>query len=117
MVAATPIRGRIVQAVAPSWEPIVAVLANELAAWFMWMFEVELTDGTRLHAYKHVVTRRYLFVDAAGHAYADDGSGRYLRRGLPVAIAQAFVGWERADPCERDVSLLRAAVSRARHAA
>jgi hypothetical protein len=117
MVAATQIQGRIVQTDAPSWEPIVAVLADELAAWFMWMFEVELTDGVRLHAYKHTATRRYLFVGVDGHAYAADGTGHYLRRGLPTAIAQAFVGWEPAHPCQRDIIALRAAVERARRAA
>jgi hypothetical protein len=35
----------------------------------MWMHEVELEDGTRLHAYKHHETRRYLHLDHGGRAF------------------------------------------------
>lgn len=35
----------------------------------MWMHEEELEDGTRLHAYKHWETRRYLHLDHGGRAY------------------------------------------------
>jgi hypothetical protein len=37
---------------------------------FMWMGAVDLVDGRRLHLYKHTDTRRYLRLDADGHAYA-----------------------------------------------
>ena len=37
---------------------------------FMWMGAVDLVDGRRLHLYKHTDTRRYLRLDAEGHAYA-----------------------------------------------
>ena len=37
---------------------------------FMWMGAVDLIDGRRLHLYKHTDTRRYLRLDAEGHAYA-----------------------------------------------
>jgi hypothetical protein len=36
----------------------------------MWMGAVDLIDGRRLHPYKHTDTRRYLRLDADGHAYA-----------------------------------------------
>jgi len=36
---------------------------------FMWMHEEELEDGTRLHAYKHWETRRYLHLDHGGRAF------------------------------------------------
>jgi hypothetical protein len=32
----------------------------------MWMFEVRLSDGTPLHAYKHIDTRRYLHLASDG---------------------------------------------------
>jgi hypothetical protein len=35
----------------------------------MWMFEVELENGLRLHAYKHWETRRYLHLDHGGRAF------------------------------------------------
>ena len=34
------------------------------------MFEVELSDGTRLHAYKHRWTRRYIHLTGDGRAFA-----------------------------------------------
>jgi hypothetical protein len=36
---------------------------------FMWMFEVELESGLRLHAYKHIETRKYLHLDKEGRAF------------------------------------------------
>lgn len=43
----------------------------------MWMHEVELESGLRLHAYKHCDTRRYLHLDIEGRAfiYLDPGYG------------------------------------------
>ena len=41
----------------------------------MWMFEVELEDGRRVHAYKHWWTRRYLHLSLDGCAFA------YIRPG------------------------------------
>lgn len=52
----------------PDWEPLLE-LAAEHADEFMWMFEVELESGLRLHAYKHVETRRYLHLDKEGRAF------------------------------------------------
>lgn len=53
---------------------------------FMIMAQVRRRDRPDLHLYKHVHTRRYLNLDAAGHAYryvsprtvASKSSGRYL---------------------------------------
>lgn len=68
----------------PDWGPL-AMLAPDHIGDFMWMFEVELESGTRLHAYKHWETRRYLHLDHGGRAFvyiwndeltADD-DGRY----------------------------------------
>jgi hypothetical protein len=63
-----PRRGRTVNYDAPSWEPLIA-LAPEHVEDFMWMHEVELEDGNRLHAYKHWETRRYLHLDHGGRAF------------------------------------------------
>jgi hypothetical protein len=48
----------------------------------MWMFEVELSNGKRLHAYKHIDTRCYVHLDHDGAAFAYLESGRY--RSFPV---------------------------------
>lgn len=45
------------------------MLAPEHLGDFMWMHEIELEDGTRLHAYKHYETRRYLHLDHGGRAF------------------------------------------------
>jgi hypothetical protein len=63
-----PKRGRVVNYESPVWEPLVT-LAPDHVGDFMWMHEVELEDGVRLHAYKHYETRRYLHLDHGGRAF------------------------------------------------
>jgi hypothetical protein len=80
-----PVKGRMMRNYElPDWAPLVE-LAPEHVDEFMWMFEVELENGVRLHAYKHWETRRYLHLDHGGRAFvyiwnedltADD-DGRY----------------------------------------
>jgi hypothetical protein len=61
-------KGHVLQFDHPVWEPLKE-LAREHVDEFMWMHEVELEDGTRLHAYKHWETRRYLHLDHGGRAF------------------------------------------------
>lgn len=61
-------RGQVVNTRAPIWEPLFE-LAPEHVGEFMWMHEVELADGNRLHAYKHFETRRYLHLDHGRRAF------------------------------------------------
>jgi hypothetical protein len=58
----------------PDWEPLLE-LAEDHIDDFMWMFEVELESGLRLHAYKHVETRKYLHLDKEGRAFVYLWSG------------------------------------------
>jgi hypothetical protein len=111
------IRATVVQAENPSWTSIEAALGTELSGWFMWMYELRLDDGTRVDAYKHVTTRRYLHLSAAGLALQYGLEGRYLGVDLASAITTAFEGWHRAAPGQRDVRLLAAAVASARRVA
>jgi hypothetical protein len=53
----------------PNWEPLLE-LAPEHIDDFMWMFEVKLESGLRLHAFKHIETRKYLHLDTEGRAFA-----------------------------------------------
>lgn len=55
----------------------------------MWMFEVELTDGTALQAYKHIDTRRYVHLAPDGAAFAFAPPDRY--ESVPAAVAFAAV--------------------------
>jgi hypothetical protein len=84
----------------------------------MWMHEVQLTDGTRIHAYKHWVTRRYMHLAADGRAFEYCGTGGHYREiGLATAIVRAFDGWEQAQPPAEDVQAMLAAVRSARRRA
>lgn len=51
-----------------SWKPLLALAPGHIDD-FMWMFEVECDDSTRIHAYKHWVTRRYLHLSIDGRAF------------------------------------------------
>jgi hypothetical protein len=60
----------------PEWEPLLNFAADHVVD-FMWMYTVELTDGTRLQAYKHYWTRDYLHLDTEGRAFVYAGKERY----------------------------------------
>jgi hypothetical protein len=86
--------GEIHQCERPCWRPLLDVVGTELIEWFMWMYEVRLSDGCHVHAYKHRVTRRYLHLTDDGDAVAYKGGGVYTPLDLGDAIEHAF-GWER----------------------
>lgn len=66
-----PLRGRMTDNYrCPDWGPLVAIAPRHVGD-FMWMFEVELENGVKLHAYKHWETRRYLHLDHGERAYVD----------------------------------------------
>ena len=99
----------------PDWEPLLALMAPELVGWFMWMFPITLADGSRLDAYKHCCTRRYLYLDAELRAWAYRHDGRY---GLQPSLADALEGvlapwWEAGDARPDEVALCWEAIDRA----
>ena len=63
-----PIRGKWLRVYVPEWEPLLNLVPDH-AVDFMWMGTVQLVDGTRLQAYKHYRTRRYLHLSADGRAF------------------------------------------------
>jgi hypothetical protein len=71
------IAGELGQGDRPNWEPLEALVGTALADEFMWMFQVDLADGTAVHAYKHIWTRRYLHVGEDGRTFVVTSSGRY----------------------------------------
>ncbi len=71
-------RGDVVQFECPEWRPLTALLGEHLTECFMWMHEIRLADGTAVHAYKHVRTRRHLHLALDGRAFAYLGDA-YLR--------------------------------------
>ena len=73
--------GTATQGRKPKWRPLLDAVGEELAGDFMWMFEVDLANGTPLQAYKHVDTRRYLHLDPHGAAFVYQPPDHY--RGVP----------------------------------
>jgi hypothetical protein len=71
-----PIRGKWLRVDAPEWEPLLN-LAPDHVVDFMWMGTVQLVDGTRLQAYKHYWTRRYLHLSEDGRAFVFVPKTRY----------------------------------------
>ena len=74
----------------PDWKPLLDALGENVAADFMWMFEVELANGTRLQAYKHIDTRRYVHLDRDGAAFVFEPPDRYRTFPLADLLAQVF---------------------------
>lgn len=72
----TEIRGRMKQHEEPNWEPLLYLLRAYVDD-FMWMHEVELSDGTSVHAYKRIETRRYLHLDEDHRVFVYVDEDRY----------------------------------------
>jgi hypothetical protein len=70
----------------PVWEPLLDLAPDHIDD-FMWMFEVELEDGQRLHAYKHWWTRRYIHLTLDGRTFVYEEPHHY-RKADPVWILQ-----------------------------
>lgn len=65
----TVLTGEVVNYETPDWAPLENIIEDDVCSWFMWMSEMELEDGTRIHAYKHRWNRRYLHLSARGEAF------------------------------------------------
>jgi hypothetical protein len=74
----------------PDWRPLIEAVGEVVAGDFMWMFEVELTNGTRLQGYKHIDTRRYVHLDPDGAAFIFEPPDRYQSFPLPDVLAAVF---------------------------
>ena len=111
------IRGIGLHSAQPEWRPLVDLIGTQLAEWFMWMFDLALADGARVHAYKHVATRRYLHLAEDGRALVCEGDERYREIQPRHAIHLAFAGWESLAPEPPDLvthaALLRLVSDRA----
>jgi hypothetical protein len=93
-----PLRGRAGQGNEPRWGPLGSLVGYALVGWFMWMFEVELDDGSRLDAYKHVTTRCYLHVCEDGRVFGYMTGGCYRQLDVATALEAVFASWECASP-------------------
>jgi hypothetical protein len=86
-------RGEIVNHDSPNWGPLEALVGRDLSSGFMWMFEVELRNRTRLHAYKHRDTRRYLHLARDGRCFGFEGESSYRQITQFQAINGVFDLW------------------------
>ncbi len=88
-----PIRGEFEETDPPVWEPLLSHVGGYLASWFMYMEAVRLTDGTRVHMYKHQWTRRYFHLADDGRCFGYDGDSAYVPLRTGATILQVFDGW------------------------
>lgn len=110
----TDTTGVMLDSESPEWGPLLALVGEQLVETFMWMFEVELETGTRLHAYKHIWTRRYLHLDGSGRAYYYRGEHTY-RRIEPARLLEAVLEtwWEGLGASAEETAASWVAIDRA----
>ena len=82
--------GEATQGHSPDWAPLELVIGGELPEWFMWMFEVQLTNGLVLNAYKHRMSREYMHLSRNGSCFDFRSPNRYFEVDLAMAIERAF---------------------------
>ena len=74
--------GTTVRSDVPLWTPLESVLSREQCGHYMWMGEILLENGLRVHAYKHYNTRRYLHIGEDGSSWLYDFA-RYIPATVP----------------------------------
>ena len=100
----------------PDWEPLIELVGLEVVGCFMWMNELVLEDGARVHAYKHIATRRYLRVGVDGRVFAERPGDRYEEVTPLAALEEAFLGWEDLYPPPSDPGAVRSLLAARRSA-
>jgi hypothetical protein len=100
----------------PNWAPLVEAVGELLAGGFMWMHEGKLGDGTPLHAYKHIYTRRYLYLTPDLTAFEPLPCDRFAPLRLDFALERALCTWWTLSGWEpADAEAIRDAILRANH--
>ena len=112
-MAETTLPGTVRQGEWPVWQPLVDLVSEVVAEWFMWMYEIELADGSPLHAYKHVATRQYLHLTEGGRAFVYVSPETYLEIPPRRAVREAVAGWDELLPQPDDPDAVREALRRA----
>lgn len=93
-------RGGEIHGLRPDWRPLLDFAPDEISE-FMWMYRVDLGDGTVVEAYKHSWTRQYLHLDSQGRAYVSLGQGRWEEAAPQSLLEEAIAG------CESRASIVR----------
>jgi hypothetical protein len=105
--------GEMGQHHSPDWTPLERLIGTELMGHFMWMGEIELSDGTAVHAYKHRSTRRYFHLGEDGRAFRYTKRGAYREIDPSDALVDMFEGWGSLTPIESERAALAEAFRRA----
>jgi hypothetical protein len=81
-------------------EPLHSIVGLELCSQFMQMFDVHLSNGHTVRAFKHIITRGYLPLDRSepGLAYWYTDTGRYRPVDLTTALIAVFRGLSAHNP-------------------
>jgi hypothetical protein len=108
-----PIAGELGQCDRPNWNPLLDLLGEQLVCEFMWMSQIDLADGTTVHAYKHILTRHYLHASEDGRTFAFTLSGRYRPTPPYDAMCAAFDDWERLTGDDAEVKTVGEALREA----
>ena len=114
MPAAKP----ILDVTSPNWAPLHLVVPADQAEMFMWMHGCVWADGFRVEAYKHRITRQYLYLSEDGAAYmpAEDETLHLVDvRSALDAIGDGLdeLGWPRpTTPADEAVHLEQLAARR-----
>ena len=106
--------GKITRGLKPSWEPLIGLIGRDLVPGFMWMFALELDDGTEVHGYKNAATRRYVHLATDGRTFTHRTGDRYEEIPTHAAVERAFNGWEEAFPQPKHPEAVRALLERHR---
>jgi hypothetical protein len=89
MAEPKPKRGRILKVDVPEWEPLLNFAPDHVVD-FMWMGTIQLTDGTRIQAYKHYWTRDYLHLSEDGRAFVFVPKTRYAEVNPPWLLMRVL---------------------------
>jgi hypothetical protein len=87
------VRGGELHGLKPDWRPLLDFAPDEIPE-FMWMFRIDLEDGTVVEAYKHSWTRRYLHLDSRGRGYVFRGDGCYEESDPDALLEEVLRGIE-----------------------
>jgi hypothetical protein len=82
-------KGRMLSAREPEWEPLLNFAPDHVGD-FMWMYALQLTDGTRVEAYKHYWTRDYLHLDSEGRTFLYVGKERFEEVNPPWLLSRVL---------------------------
>lgn len=108
------IAGEVRQSDDPDWTALERVIGTELMGHFMWLYEIELGDGTTVHAYKHCWTRRSLHLGDDGRAFYYTRHGTYREMDRRTALVRVFEDWDMlCSPIEAERAALAGAIRRA----